>query len=85
MNTKSSGMPILTNGAASDQSVIDWDFEALRLNQSFDQIVGAQTGRASMVSSSPRSIVATADHNPTNQRRGRKLSHITQPENRSLG
>jgi hypothetical protein len=43
MNAKSSGMPILTNGPASDQSVIDWDFEALRLNQSFDQIVGAQS------------------------------------------
>ncbi len=32
-----------TNGAATDQSSTDWNLDTLRLDQSFDQIVGAQS------------------------------------------
>ena len=41
------------NGLQSDGSTIDWNVDALRLNQSFDEIVGAQPIRANVAVRKP--------------------------------
>lgn len=43
MSDKVISNPVMPNGFASDGSGFNWDLDALRLNQSFDGIVGAES------------------------------------------
>jgi len=43
MIDKNNDSPSTTNGLANDGSGVEWNLDALRLNQDFDQIVGAES------------------------------------------
>lgn len=43
MIDKNNDNPSTTNGLANDGSGVEWNLDALRLNQDFDQIVGAES------------------------------------------
>jgi hypothetical protein len=54
MKDQVTGVPTMRNGAVSDGSSIDWNLDALRLNQNFDEIVGAESVLTSVGVRKPR-------------------------------